>query len=155
MKSNAGKEWVSSVDAINFSLNRDVFLESVFVYNSVDSNLKNKFKFEIYHTKTGEMLLQEIEDNLNETDVPEIGELELQDVLKLESDRTYTAVLETRGQKSFGGKKGMSVSYCSIPDSYRSLIISYTKPSQDQLGRASHTYSIGFRIIYFIFQRNS
>ena len=138
MKSNACKEWVSSVDAINFSLNRDVFLESVFAYNSVD-NMRNKFKFEIYHTNTGKMLLQEIEDKLDETDVPEIGELELQHVLKLESDSTYTAVLETMAQKSFGGTKGMSVSYSSIPDSNRSLIISYTKPSQEQLGRASHT----------------
>ena len=138
MKSNACKEWVSSVDAINFSLNRDVLMESVFVYNSVD-NMRNKFKFEIYHTNTGKMLLQEIEDKLDETDVPEIGELELQHVLKLESDSTYTAVLETMAQKSFGGTKGMSVSYSSIPDSNRSLIISYTKPSQEQLGRASHT----------------
>jgi len=127
------EEWNSSVDAINISVNRDVFLESVFVFHSYDLNVRNKFKQEIYHAATGEMLLREIEDTLKETDVAEIGELEPETVLKLESGRTYTAVLETRGQKSFGGRKGSSLCCCPISYSMRSLTISYTQPRKELL----------------------
>ena len=134
MRETERSQWVSSVDAINLSVNRDVFLESVFVFQSFNKDVRNKFKFEIYHTQSGELLHQEIDDILNETDVPQIGELELDNDVKLESGRTYTAVLETRGKESFGGTKGNSISCCPIPHSFTSLIVDYTKPSQDVLG---------------------
>ena len=61
--------------------------------------------------------------------------------MRLESGRTYTAVLETRGQKSFQGRKGISLSCCPIADSFTSLIVNYTKASQDELGERWATYS--------------
>ena len=135
-----GTQWVSSIDAINLSLNQDVVLQSAFVYKSHVSAKslpkKNRFKLEIYHAATGELLLQEIEEDLRDTDIPEIGELELETGLKLESGRTYTAVLETRARNSFSGRKGQSLSCCPIADSMRNLIISYSKPSQDLLGKS-------------------
>ena len=136
MRTTEHTQWVSSIDCINLSVNRDVFVESVYVYKSYDLPMKNRFKLEIYHTSTGEMLLQEVEDSLRDTDIPEIGELELETALKLESGRTYTAVLETRGRKSFSGKNGRSMSCCPIANTLRHLIISYTKPSQDLLGKS-------------------
>ena len=136
MRTTEHTQWVSSIDCINLSVNRDVFVESVYVYKSYDLPMKNRFKLEIYHTSRGEMLLQEVEDSLRDTDIPEIGELELETALKLESGRTYTAVLETRGRKSFSGKNGRSMSCCPIANTLRHLIISYTKPSQDLLGKS-------------------
>ena len=136
MRKTDSSPWNSSIDCINFSVNRDVVLESAFVYKSFDPLKKNKFKLEIYHASTGKMLLQEIEDSLRDTAIPEIGEMELEKGLRLESGRTYTAVLETRGRNSFCGSNGQSLSCCPIVDSMRHLIISYTKPSQDLLGKS-------------------
>ena len=148
-ETDRSRKWVSGIDCINLSVNRDVFLQSAYVYKSSDLPKKNRFKLEIYHASTGEMLLQEIEDSLRDTDIPEIGELELETGLKLESGRTYTAVLETRARSSFSGKRGQSLSCCPIVDSMRHLIISYTQPSQDLLGKSQSFSSRRLFSYYF------
>ena len=148
MRKTDSSQWVSGIDCINLTVNRDVFLQSAYVYKSSDRPEKNRFKLEIYHASTGEMLLQEIDDSLRDTDIPEIGELELETGLKLESGRTYTAVLETRARSSFSGRNGQSLSCCPIVDSMRHLIISYTKPSQDLLGK-SQSFSCRWLFSYY------
>ena len=126
--------WVSDIDAINFQVNRDISMSSALVYRPFDTEEEDSYKFNIFHTKSGKMIFEQSVTGLEETDQPQVGMIKFENPLRIDSNRTYTAVLETRLKKSIGGREGLSVVCCPAKHDRRSLTVSFTQPTKDDLG---------------------
>ena len=126
--------WDSDIDAINFQVNRDISMSSALIYRPFDSEEEDSYEFKIFNTKSGKMILEQSVIGLEETDQPQVGILKFENPLRIDSNRTYTAVLETQLKKSIGGREGLSVICCSADEAKRSLVVFFTQPTKDDLG---------------------
>ena len=135
MKKVDDHPWCSDIDAINFQVNRDISMSSALIYRPFDEdNEEESYKFQIYHTKSGKMILEQNINCLEDTDQPQVGILKFENPLKIDSNRIYTAVLETRRKKSIGGSEGLSVVCSRVDRICRSLVVIFTQPTKDDLG---------------------
>ena len=126
--------WVSDIDAINFQVSRDISMSSALIYCPFESEEEDSYKFQIYHTKSGKMILEQSVKGLEETNQPEVGKLKFENPLKIESNKTYTAVLETGLRKSNWGREGFSVICSRVDETNGSLMVVFTTPTKDGLG---------------------
>ena len=134
MKKVAVHPWNSDIDAINFQVNRDINMSSALLYRPFDSEEEDSYKLKIFHIKSGKMIFEQSVTGLKETDEPQVGKLKFENLLKIDSNRIYTAVLETRLKKSIGGREGSSLIFCPLDQAKRSLSVSFSQPTQDDLG---------------------
>ena len=136
MKKVDDHPWCSDIDAINFQVNRDISMSSALIYRPFDEEIEEEdsYKFQIYHTKSGKMILEQNINCLEDTDQPQVGILKFENPLKIDSNRIYTAVLETRRKKSIGGSEGLSVVCSRVDRICKSLVVIFTQPTKDDLG---------------------
>ena len=136
MKKFADHPWVSDIDAINFQVNRDTSMSGALIFRPFDSEEKEEdsYKFQIFHTKSGKRIFEQSVNGLEETDKPQVGILKFENSLRIDSKRTYTAVLETGLKQSIGGREGLSVISCPAYLTKRSLVVFFTQPTKDDLG---------------------
>ena len=80
------------------------------------------------------MILEQSVKGLEETNQPEVGKLKFENPLKIESNKTYTAVLETGLRKSNWGREGFSVICSRVDETNGSLMVVFTTPTKDGLG---------------------
>ena len=140
MKKVDDRPWASTLDVINFQVSQNVELTSVLVFRPFEGvGGPERYKVQVYHTSTGQITLEQEVESLLEVDCPQVGEIKIESPPRIDSHRTYTAVLETGTTPSFGGEGGRSVVFCPVPKSRRSLVVSFSNPRRDDLGKRDRT----------------